>query len=488
MEEKFSFAKEPLKMFINGEWLASNDGRTFPVINPNTNEKVAEIFEAGALEIEKAATAARKAFDSGPWRRMTGKMRGELLNKVADVIERNLQKFAFLEALDTGKAIGQATYFDVPQGIDGLRYFAGKARDIKGEVVDLAVPDYWNYRLWQPVGVVLEILPWNGPLMMGLQKVANILAAGNTVIIKPPVDASLSLLEAARAFEEAGFPPGVVNLITGPGSKVGEPLASHPFVDMVSVTGSTETGSRIMQVASAGIKRLALELGGKNPNIVFKDADLEKAVEWAKMAAFNNQGEICVAGSRLLLEREIHDQFLELLKERVLALRIGFSTEPESEIGPLINRAQATKVLDYIRSGVEEGARLVIGGGSPPEDKFQKGNFVLPTIFDGVKPNMRIAREEIFGPVLSVIEFLSEEEALQIANSVDYGLAGAVFTQNLGRAHRIAKELRAGQIYINTYYSKGLVESPGVGWKKSGMGSYGITKYMVPKTVFVSEE
>ncbi|MEM3449474.1 MAG: aldehyde dehydrogenase family protein [Nitrososphaerota archaeon] len=488
MEEKRFLIREPLRMFINGEWVTPQGEKTFPVIDPNTNEKIGEIFEAGGDEVEKAARSARQAFDSGPWHKMTGKERGELLNKVADIIERDLHRLAFLESLDTGKVISQAIYFDVPQGIDGLRYFAGKARDIKGEVVELALPGYWNYRLWQPVGVVLEILPWNGPLMMGLQKVANILAAGNTVIIKPPIDASLSLLEVAKAFEEAGFPPGVVNVVTGPGVKIGEALAAHPLVDMVSVTGSTETGSRIMRVASTGIKRLALELGGKNPNIVFKDADLEKAVEWAKMAAFNNQGEICVSGSRLLLEKEIHDEFLELLKKSALTLKIGFSTEPESELGPLISKAHLEKVLHYINVGIKEGCQLIIGGGPPLEERFKEGNFVLPTIFDGVKPESRIAQEEIFGPVLSVIEFEGEEEAVQIANSVVYGLAGAVFTKDIGKAHRVAKKLRAGQIYLNTYYSKGLVESPGVGWKKSGAGSFGITKYMVPKTVFVSEE
>lgn len=487
-QEKYPLSREPYPMLINGVWVHAKRGQSFPAVNPNTNETIAQISQAGPEEVEAAVRAARQAYDEGPWGRMTASERSQLLSRTADIVERNLEKLAYLEALDTGKVITQARYFDVPQGIDGLRYYAGKTRDIHGEITDVAVPNFWNYRLWQPVGVVLEILPWNGPLMMGLQKVAGILAAGNTVIIKPPSDASLALIEAGKAFQEAGFPAGVVNIVTGPGATVGETLARHPGVDMISVTGSTATGVRLMELASSDIKKLALELGGKNPNIIFADADLKKAVEWAKGAAFNNQGEICVSGSRLLLQETIHDEFLKQLAGQVKGYKIGFSTETSSEIGPLINHTQQEKVLGYIKAGLQGGAELVVGGEIPEQDHLQKGNFVLPTIFDRVQPMMRIAQEEIFGPVLSVLTFQDEQEAVRIANGVEYGLAGAVFTRDIARAHRVAKQLRAGQIYINTYYSKAMVESPGVGWKKSGMGGAGITKYMQPKTVFVSEE
>ena len=486
-EEKYPLQKGPYPMFIDGSWVTARGGETFPVVNPNTNDVIAQISRAGSPEVEAAVGAARRAFDDGPWGTMTARDRGLLLGKTADIVERNLEKLAYLEALDTGKVIMQAIHFDLPQGIDALRYYCGKARDIHGEITDTAVPGFWNYRLWQPVGVVLEILPWNGPLMMGLQKVAGILAAGNTVIIKPPSDASLALVEALKAFEEAGFPKGVVNLVTGPGGQVGEALARHTGVDMISVTGSTATGSRVMEIASAGIKKLALELGGKNPNIVFEDADMEKAVDSARDAAFSNQGEICVSGSRLLLHESIHDEFVKRLAAKVKAFRIGFSTEAASEIGPLINRHQQEKVLGYIASARSEGALCLAGGDAPAAPELARGNFVSPTIFDGVTPTMRIAREEIFGPVLSVMTFKDEEEAIRIANDVEYGLAGAVFTKDIARAHRVARRLRAGQIYVNTYYSKAMVESPGVGWKKSGIGGAGITKYMQPKTVFVAE-
>ena len=487
-EEKCPLRKEPYRMFIDGAWVTSKSGQTFPVVNPNNNKVIAHIAQAGTQEVEEAVRSARRAFDGGPWGRLTARERGELLAKMADIVERDAEKLAYLEALDTGKVIMQAIHFDLPQGIDGLRYYSGKARDIHGEVIDTAVSGFWNYRLWQPVGVVLEILPWNGPLMMGLQKVAGILAAGNTVIIKPPSDASLALLEVGKAFQEAGFPPGVVNIVAGPGGSIGEALVSHPGVDMVSVTGSTATGARVMQLASPGIKKLALELGGKNPNIVFADADLGKAVDWAKQAAFNNQGEICVSGSRLLLQRDIHDEFVKKLADKVKALRIGFSTDQASEVGPLINKRQQEKVLEYIEAGSAGGAQLLVGGKVPADRELADGNFVLPAIFDRVTQDMKIAREEIFGPVLSVLTFKDEQEAVRIANNVDYGLAGAVFTRDAARAHRVARQLQAGQVYINTYYSKGMVESPGVGWKKSGIGGAGITKYMQPKTVFVSEE
>ena len=474
----------PRPMLIGGKWVTGSTGKSFPVISPFTQEQLTTIAEASADDVDAAVRAARKAFDEGPWPRLTPNERAVILSKIARLFERERDRFAYLEAMDMGKPIAGG-YGHLAQGIFAWDYFSGKARDLSEETVHVAAGNHFNYRIHEPVGVVAEVIPWNGPAVAASQKLAAILCTGNTVVLKPSVESTLSVLVLGEVLQEAGLPDGVVNILTGPGGTVGDALMKHAGVNMVSLTGSVETGRHVMELAGNGLKRVALELGGKNPNIVFGDADLGAAAMWAVIAAFSNNGQVCVSGSRLLLEKDVHARMVEQVTKAVSAMKLGDPVDEKTELGPLVSRKQQKRVLDYIDVGKKEGARLVYGGDVPTEPALAKGNFVRPAIFDGVSADMRIAQEEIFGPVLAVMEFGDEGEALRLANGVEFGLAGAVWTKDIQRALRVAGKMEAGQIYVNGYYSPAMSESPAVGHKHSGIGEAGYLKYTVPKTVFV---
>ena len=471
-------------MLIRGAWRLGSEGKSFPVISPFTNERISSIAEASAQDVDDAVAAARVAFDGGPWPRMTPNQRADILAKIARVFERERDRFAYLEAMDMGKPIAGG-YQHLQQGIFAWDYFAGKARDLSEQFVQVAAGSHFNYRVHEPVGVVAEIIPWNGPAVAASQKLAGILCTGNTVVLKPSVESTLSVLALGEVLLEAGLPDGVVNIVCGPGGSVGDALLRHPGVNMVSLTGSVETGRHVMELAASGLKRVALELGGKNPNIVFGDADLDAAAMWAGIAAFSNAGQVCVSGSRLLTQQEVHDALVRRVVDFAKSLVMGDPVDERTQLGPLVSRRQQQRVLEYVKVGKAEGARLVYGGDVPTEEPLRRGNFVRPAIFDGVRADMRIAREEIFGPVLCVMEFAEEDDALVLANGVEFGLAGAVWTRDLQRALRVAGRIDAGQIYVNGYYSPAMSESPAVGHKKSGIGEAGYLKYTVPKTVFV---
>ena len=476
---------EPYEMLIDGEFTCGSAKDTFDIVNPANNETIARAWNGGGADADRAVAAARRAYDEGPWPRMTGKERGHYLFHMARLIKENEEKFAFFEAADVGKTLARTLEYAIPQAIDGFEYHAAAAREIGGEVRQVPYGKFFNYRVWEPLGVVVEILPWNGPFMMSCQKVSAILAAGNTVVIKPSQDGCLSNLELAKLFHEAGFPPGVVNVVVGPGREVGGRLVEHPQVDMVSLTGGTETGKHVMSQAAGTVKKVALELGGKNPNIVFEDADLEEAVQWAVYGAFADQGQICVSGSRLLLQEKIYDEFLELLIERVGKMQIGDTMDDKTDIGPVITPAHERSILNYIQLGQEEGARLVLGGRKVSTSPLDRGNYIEPTIFAATTPQMCIAREEIFGPVVSATAFRDEQDALSIANGLQYGLAAAIWTKDIDRALTMAHSVHAGQVYLNSYFSPALVDSPAEGHKQSGVGGTGVYKYMQEKTVFV---
>ncbi len=476
--------KEPYKLYIDGEYVASESGETFDVINPVNNEPFAKVYKGGEADAQKAIMAARRAFDEGPWGKMSAKERSKLLLKAGEILNRRKEEFACIETLECGKLYASALYYEAQMCVDAFEYFAGKARCIEGKVVPC---DYGTLNIvqWHPHGVVGEILPWNGPFMMGCQKVSAILAAGNTVVIKPSSWASLSMLMIAEIFEEAGFPKGVVNVITGSGSVVGDVLVKSEDVDMVSMTGGTETGKHIIEASRDTVKEIALELGGKSPNIVFDDVDIDEVVKWAKFAFTLNAGQVCVSGTRLILHRNIYEPFLQKLREECQRLTPGDGFDFSVNLSTLIHKNHAATVWDYINKGKEEGARLICGGEPYTDPTLAKGNFVPVTVFADVSKDMTIFQQEIFGPVLCVTPFDTEEEAIQIANSTKFGLAGGVFTKDIKRGLRVADKIHGGQIYVNSYFSKGMIESPGTGWKQSGIGVAGIQKYMISKTIFI---
>ena len=472
------------KLLIDGKWRDSVSGKTFETINPATEEVIAEVAEGDAADIDLAVKAARKAFDSGPWRKTDARDRGIMMNRLADLIEKNIDELAELETLDNGKPISESKSADLPLVIDCFRYYAGWADKIHGQTIPIR-GNYFCYTKREPVGVAGQIIPWNFPMLMVAWKWGPALAAGCTVVLKPAEQTPLSALRLGELALEAGYPAGVVNIVPGFGETAGAALVAHPGVDKLAFTGEGRTAQIIMKNASETLKRITFELGGKSPNIVFADADLDAAVNGALLGLYLNQGQCCCAGSRLFVQDSVHDKFVEKLAAKVKARKLGDPFDKATEQGPQVDKAQFDKILSYIDKGKAEGARCVTGG----ERLGDKGFFIKPTIFADVKDDMAIARDEIFGPVLSVIKFKDVDEVIQRANTTDYGLAAAVWTRDIGKAHAIADRVRAGTVWVNCYDVFDAA-APFGGFKRSGigreLGEKALDNYTELKTVTVA--
>jgi len=473
--------------FIGGQWQPARSGQVREIRDPGNGELVAKVQESSREDVMDAVDAARKAFDSGPWRKTSALDRGKSLFKVAEGIRADAARLAKLEVQNCGKPLAEAE-FDIADAANCFEFFGGLATKIHGETMQVPANSL-SFVVREPIGVCGQIIPWNYPLLMAAWKLAPALAAGNVCILKPSEMTPLTALELAEIFRRIELPAGVVNIVTGPGAGVGEEIASNSRIDKVAFTGGTVTGRKIMQGAAANVKKISLELGGKNPNIIFADADLEAAIDGALFGAFANQGEVCSAGSRLLVEKSVHKQVVEGMLKKVPNIKLGHGLQPKVKMGPLISSAHRDKVEGYIKLGVQEGAKLLCGGKRPDAPELKQGFFVEPTIFDNVKPTMKIARDEIFGPVLTVTTFDSEAEAIQIANDTEYGLAAGLWTRNVQRAARVAQEIRAGIVWVNTYHPT-FNELPWGGYKQSGIGRelglYGIEEYLETKQVNIN--
>jgi betaine-aldehyde dehydrogenase len=472
-------------MWINGAWAAARGGCTRRILNPADQSLLAEVPEADAADVAQAVAAARRAFDEGPWPGLAGRERGAMLHRIADAIRDRATELAELDVRNMGKPIAEAE-FDVADAAHCFDYYAGLAGKVHGETLN--VPDNaLSMVVREPVGVVGQIIPWNYPILMAAWKLAPALAAGCTVVLKPAEQTPLSALVLAEIFASLALPPGVVNVVTGD-EVAGRALVEDPRVDKIAFTGSAEVGKVIVRGCADSMKRMSMELGGKNPNLVFADADFEQAVDGALFGAFANQGEVCSAGSRLLVQRAIYQRMIEALQSRIGRVRLGDPMNRDTKMGPLVTAEHMRKVLDYIEVGKHEG-RLVAGGGRATVAGLPDGNFVEPTIFAYVSPQARIAREEIFGPVLSVVPFESEEEAVRLANDTPFGLAGAVWSRDVYRGIRVLKQMRAGILWLNTYHPT-YNEAPWGGYKQSGfgreLGSYGLEHYLETKQININ--
>src|SRR5271163_1851302 len=467
-ENVTGYVTKTRKMLINGKWVDAASGKTFKTYNPATGEVRSNIAEGDKEDIDRAVAAARAAFDSGPWSRISPSERGQMIWRLGDLLQKHLEEFAQLESLDNGKPLKIARVADLPLAIDHFRYYAGWATKIEGNTIPMSgwkQSMFHAYTLRQPVGVVGQIIPWNFPLLMAAWKLGPALATGCTVVIKPAEQTPLTCLRLGELVQEAGIPDGVVNIVPGYGETAGAALAAHPDVDKVAFTGSTEVGKLILQAAAGNLKKVSLELGGKSPNVVFGDADLKFATRGAASAIFFNQGQTCCAGSRLFIEKSIFDKVIEGVSEQAAKIRIGNGLDPNTQMGPLVSEEQFNRVNGFIETGLGEGARAAAGG----KKLAGKGYFVQPTVLVDTNPNMKVVQEEIFGPVVTAAPFTDINEVIQQSHDTIYGLAAGVWTKDLSKAHRMARALRAGTVWVNCYNVFDAT-MPFGGYKQSGWG------------------
>ncbi len=466
-ENVSKYVAKKRQLLINGKWVDAASGKTFPTYNPATGEVLAHVAEGDKEDIDRAVAAARAAFDKGPWRNITPSERGRVIWKLADLLEKRLEEFAQLECLDQGKPLGLTRMVDIPTSIDQLRYYAGWATKVEGSTIPISAhgAKFLAYTLREPIGVVGQIIPWNFPMIMATLKLAPALATGCTVVLKPAEQTPMTALMLGELIQEAGIPDGVVNIVTGYGETAGAALAAHLNVDKIAFTGSTEVGKLIVHAAAGNLKKVSLELGGKSPNIVFQDAEIESAIPGAANAIFFNQGQVCCAGSRLYVEEKQFDKVVDGVSQLASKIRVGPGMESTSDMGPLVSEEQMNRVCSYLESGFSEGAKAVTGGSRQGE----KGYFVKPTVLVNTNEKMKVVREEIFGPVVTVMPFSDVDDLVAKANNTPFGLAAAVWTRDIKKAHRTAAALRAGTVWINCY---GVLDSamPFGGYKQSGWG------------------